>query len=153
MEVNKQLKPTSTALLVLCFSATLAQNNQLRSSGLAGRYTPFKNMSNTWKPVDIKWLNNDLENQFWLLDEPQQKLWNLIKINPEKWSLSPLGDQGGGFYVVAVFGNQVLWFNDIEDGYNISNYNEYGVISDYFSNQNELHHSVNYLYSLLQDGV
>jgi len=36
---NKQLKPTSTALLVLCFSATLAQNNQLRSGGLAGRYT------------------------------------------------------------------------------------------------------------------
>jgi len=35
--LNKQLKPTSTALLVLCFSATLAQNNQLRSGGLAGR--------------------------------------------------------------------------------------------------------------------
>ncbi len=35
---NNQLKPTSTALLVLCFFATLAQNNQLRSGGLAGRY-------------------------------------------------------------------------------------------------------------------
>ncbi|SBS37996.1 hypothetical protein MSP8886_04351 [Marinomonas spartinae] len=34
---NKQLKPTSTALFVLCFSATLAQNKQLRSGGLAGR--------------------------------------------------------------------------------------------------------------------
>lgn len=36
---NKQLNPTSTALFVLCFFATLAQNNQLRSGGLAGRYT------------------------------------------------------------------------------------------------------------------
>ncbi|MCX2833203.1 hypothetical protein, partial [Microbulbifer thermotolerans] len=35
---NNQLNPTSTALLVLCFSATLAQNNQLRFGGLAGRY-------------------------------------------------------------------------------------------------------------------
>ena len=35
---NKQLKPTSTALLVLCFSATLAQKNQRSSGGLAGRY-------------------------------------------------------------------------------------------------------------------
>jgi len=35
---NKRLKPTSTALLVLCFFATLAQNKQLRSGGLAGRY-------------------------------------------------------------------------------------------------------------------
>lgn len=36
--LNKRLKPTSTALLVLCFFATLAQNNQLRSGCLAGRY-------------------------------------------------------------------------------------------------------------------
>lgn len=35
---NKQLNSTSTALLALCFNATLAQNNQLRSGGLAGRY-------------------------------------------------------------------------------------------------------------------
>jgi len=34
---NKQPKPTATPLLVLCFNATLAQNNQLRSGGLAGR--------------------------------------------------------------------------------------------------------------------
>ncbi len=32
---SKQLKPTSIALLVLCFFATLEQNNQLRSSGLS----------------------------------------------------------------------------------------------------------------------
>lgn len=36
-QANKRLNPTSTALLVLCFFATHAQNNQLRSSGLAGR--------------------------------------------------------------------------------------------------------------------
>lgn len=39
-KLNKRLKPTSTALLVLRFNATLAQNNQLRSGGLAGRYVP-----------------------------------------------------------------------------------------------------------------
>lgn len=38
LEHNKQLNPTSTALLALCFNATLAQNNQHRSGGLAGRY-------------------------------------------------------------------------------------------------------------------
>ncbi len=36
---NKQLNTTSTALLRLRLNATLAQTNQLRSSGLAGRYT------------------------------------------------------------------------------------------------------------------
>ena len=34
---NNQLNPTSTALLVLCFSAALAQKNQLRFGVLAGR--------------------------------------------------------------------------------------------------------------------
>lgn len=35
---NKRFKPTSTALFVLCFTATLAQIKQLRSGGLTGRY-------------------------------------------------------------------------------------------------------------------
>ena len=34
---NNQLNLTSTALLVLCFFATLAQNYQLHSGSLAGR--------------------------------------------------------------------------------------------------------------------
>ena len=51
MAVNKQLNPTSTALLILCFTATLAQNNQLRSGGLAGRYVnkvEFKIEEDRW---------------------------------------------------------------------------------------------------------
>jgi hypothetical protein len=42
-QANKRLNPTSTALLVLCLSLTLAQNNQLRSGGLAGRYVNAEN--------------------------------------------------------------------------------------------------------------
>jgi len=110
-------------------------------------------MSQTWSPVEKSWIENDIENQYWLLDEAEQNFWNLIKISPQKWQLSPTGDLGGGFFVVAIFGNQVLYFNDIEDGYNISAFSEFGVISDYFCNQNELHHSINYLYSLVQSGT
>ncbi|WP_199611544.1 hypothetical protein [Flocculibacter collagenilyticus] len=108
---------------------------------------------NNWKQVEKAWIKNDLENQFWLLEEPQQRFWNLIKVVPQKWQLSPTGDLGGGFYVVAIFGNQVLYFNDIEDGYNISEFKEFGVINDYFCNQNELHHSINYLYDLVHNGI
>jgi len=35
--VQKRVRFPSTALFVLCFFATLAQNKQLRSGGLAGR--------------------------------------------------------------------------------------------------------------------
>ena len=43
---NKQLNPTSTALIVLCFTATLAQNNQPSSGPLAERYAVRGNKQN-----------------------------------------------------------------------------------------------------------
>ncbi|BFM13512.1 hypothetical protein R50072_36650 [Simiduia litorea] len=107
-------------------------------------------MTSTWKPVSIDWLKSDIESQLYLLEDGAINLWNLIKIEPVKWSLPPLGDEGGGFYVVAIWGKNVLWYNDIEDGYNISSYKEQGQIDEYYSNQNELHHSINYLYECIE---
>lgn len=107
-------------------------------------------MSDTWKPAEKAWIENDIEGQLWLLEEPKRALWALIKVEPHKWQQSPWGDQGNGFFVVALFGNNVLWYNDIEDGYNISSFTRFGIIDEYFSNQNELHHSINYLYSRLR---
>lgn len=51
---------------------------------------------------------------------------------------SPYGDLGGGFWVVAIIGRFVAWFNDIEDGFNVSRYSKYGVIGEYWCNQDEL---------------
>ncbi len=57
--------------------------------------------------------------------------WDCIKIPPERWRCSPWGDEGGGFWVVAVRGDTVIWFNDIEDGFNTSTFSERGVIAEY----------------------
>jgi len=54
MAYNKQVKPTSTALLILCFSATLAQNNQLRSGGLAGRYERGSKINKTGHVLNLR---------------------------------------------------------------------------------------------------
>lgn len=27
------------------------------------------------------------------------------------------GDEGNGFWVVAIYGKNIIWYNDIEDGY------------------------------------
>ena len=107
-------------------------------------------MNTTWKPVEEAWIKSDIEEQLWLLKDPQKALWEMIKVEPQKWRQLPWGDEGNGFYVVAVFGSQVLWYNDIEDGYNISSFTEFGVIDEYYCNQNELHHSINYVYDKLQ---
>ena len=50
------------------------------------------------------------------------RFWSWVKISPGKWNLLPWGDECSGFWVVAVAGQECVYFNDIEDGFNISQY-------------------------------
>jgi len=68
----------------------------------------------------------------------ERVLWNFIRVAPHKWKLSPWGDQGGGFCVVAIGGETCIYYNDIEDGFNVSQYTRHGEIPNYFCNQDEL---------------
>jgi len=95
-----------------------------------------------WKPISLTDLKNlILKGELELSDE-QLNFWDLIKIEPEKWDEKDYGTEGGGFWVVAVLGRQVIWYNDIEDGFNISRYTKYGRIDEYQCNQVELNWSV-----------
>ena len=79
----------------------------------------------------------------------QARLWDAIRIQPEKWAQDPWGVEGGGFWVVAIIGNTVIWYNDIEEGFNTSNYERYGVINEYWCNQDDLEHVVYRILSLV----
>lgn len=79
-------------------------------------------------------------------------LWNLIRTPPSKWTLHPWGDQGGGFWAVAIVGMQVVWYNDIEDGFNVSRYTSSGVIGGYWCNQDKLQHTMNALLRQIDSG-
>ena len=67
-------------------------------------------------------------------------LFARVAVPPTKWQLSPWGDPGGGFWVVAVLEARVLWYNDIEDGFNVSSFVAPGTIpsEEYWCNQDEL---------------
>lgn len=67
-----------------------------------------------------------------------REFWEQIAIPPEKWGQSPYGERGQGFWVVAIMGRKIIWFNDIEDGWNSSEYTSYGEFSDYWCNQDKL---------------
>lgn len=70
---------------------------------------------------------------------PQQlAFWRRVRTTPEKWSLPPWGDVGGGFWVVALVDDEVIWYNDIEDGFNVSSIEDRGIIGQYWANQDEL---------------
>jgi hypothetical protein len=91
-----------------------------------------------WTPIS----RNKLED--WILRGEQEldmealNLWNLIKVESQKWQEKEYGEMGGGFWVVAIFGKVVIYFNDIEEGFNTSFYDEYGHIKEYWCNQSEL---------------
>ena len=105
-----------------------------------------------WKPISLNELYDqifksevDLNGELW-------NFWQLIKINPAKWSEKEYGDEGGGFWVVAICGTKVIWYNDIEEGFNISDYTTYGQIESYYCNQDELSWAVTRLFDLIKFG-
>ncbi|TDO23773.1 hypothetical protein [Pedobacter duraquae] len=103
-----------------------------------------------WTPISLTELKEWISRGESKLDDEPLNFWNLIKIAPQKWKEKEYGDEGGGFWVVAVFGNTVVFYNDIEDGFNTSPYTAYGQISEYASEQAELDWIVERLYNSLK---
>lgn len=91
-----------------------------------------------WNPISLEKLSEDIQVAVTKMTKPEKRLWDLISIVPTKWIQHPWGDEGGGFWVVALWGNNCLYYNDIEEGYNTSEFKEYGTIEVYRCSQDEL---------------
>ncbi len=98
-----------------------------------------------WSPMTLEKLREEVRLGESQLEPTMARLWNAVRIERVKWKLSPWGDYGGGFWVVGLIGNQVLWYNDIEGGFNWSLYSAPGVIDEYWCNQDGLSHSMHQL--------
>lgn len=96
----------------------------------------------TWKAITEAAIQEEIRQGLDAMTPEQRRLWDSICITPKKWRLSPWGDAGGGFWAVAIAGKKVIWYNDIEDGFNCSPYSEAGVIDEYWCNQDELQWTV-----------
>jgi hypothetical protein len=96
-----------------------------------------------WSPISKSELTQRLTTGLAEVDESVRETWDHIRIEPEKWRCSPWGDEGGGFWVVAVRGDTVIWFNDIEGGFNISRFHTPGTIDEYWCNQSDFSEVLN----------
>ena len=105
-----------------------------------------------WKPIPLEKLYDRMNRGDAAMDHPMRRLWNAIRVEPQKWQLHPWGDQGGGFWVVGVIGRYAVWFNDIEDGFNISLYDVAGTLLEYCCNQDELNHALQSVRWYIDDG-
>lgn len=92
-----------------------------------------------WSPISLSELSTLIEKAELDMAEDLLSLWNLVRTTPQKWTEESYGTEGNGFWVVAISGQRVIWYNDIEEGFNISKYQEYGVIEEYAFEQDELH--------------
>ncbi|MBW3524041.1 hypothetical protein [Chryseobacterium sp. NKUCC03_KSP] len=101
-----------------------------------------------WTPINEEIIKKDVEycNDI-LFNKPScLKFWEYIKITPEKWQENTMGKDGGGFWVIAILGKSVIYYNDIEEGYNLSTFRDYGKIENYNCSQMELHEMIESLF-------
>ena len=105
-----------------------------------------------WKPISEADIWDKLNSSWERMSIPQRNFWETIRIDPEKWQQHPYGDEGGGFWAVGLIGRMVLWYNDIEEGFNRSRYSTYGEIGAYWCNQDELEWVVQHIMHEVEDG-
>ena len=105
-----------------------------------------------WLAIPEATLNELICESVAKMNPTERRLWELVRIKPVKWQLPPWGDLGGGFWVVGIIGTGVLWYNDIEDGFNRSPYTTYGIIGAYLCNQDELDIAIYNLLLQLETG-
>ena len=111
-------------------------------------------MSMSREPISEEMLLAKINEGRRQMNPLERRFWDAICITPEKWSLKPYGDLGGGFWVVAILGSTVVWYNDIEEGFNRSRYVRFGTIpqSEYWCNQDELQWTVRLLMGIVSSG-
>lgn len=66
-----------------------------------------------WEPLSETELWDLINTAYDQMDLSQRRLWEIIRIRPEKWVQHPYGDSGGGFWALAIIGSTVVWYNDI----------------------------------------
>lgn len=105
-----------------------------------------------WSPLSESDLW-DLMNEAWdRMSVEQRRLWEVIRIHPTKWRQQPYGNEGDGFWVVAIIGSTVVWYNDIEEGFNRSAFTEYGTIDSYWCNQDDLEWTIQFVLNEIRTG-
>lgn len=88
-------------------------------------------------------LDRLLEAQLGRCTPEQRTLYSETRIEPARWRQDPWGESHG-FWAVAVSGDRVLWYNEIEEGFNVSSFSVRGEIpqKEYWCNQDALHQAI-----------
>lgn len=95
-----------------------------------------------WKPITLEELSLEISKAESEMNLELFNLWNKVKTTPCKWAEREMGNEGSGFWVIAEYKDLVLYYNDIEDGFNISHFEKHGEIDEYHVEQDELYFAI-----------
>lgn len=91
-----------------------------------------------WTPISLQELNNIIETSVTFMDTEVLSFWNSIKIIPEKRQTSYYS-KDDYFWIVGKTKKHLIYYNDIEEGFNISKNNNSHEIEIVSAEQDELH--------------
>jgi hypothetical protein len=103
-----------------------------------------------WEPITSEELSLVILKGEKEMSSANFQFWNEIKFTPTKWTEHEFGYEGGGFWAVAKYKNFVLYYNDIEEGFNISEFEKDGEIKEYGAEQDELQYALIKLRKLVE---
>lgn len=98
----------------------------------------------SWKPITKEELERELETQCNDLSPEEMGFFSSIKVPLESVEI----DRNGrleNVYVVARQEQSVVFYEDVEEGFEISKLNSQGVIDEYGANQFTIRHVINQL--------
>jgi hypothetical protein len=82
----------------------------------------------------------------------QRKLWDVISFDPEQWThRSPSGNDRR-IWIVALIGRSVISYNDVEAGFDRSNFIHYGEVAELGWGQADLEGAVQDILNELELG-
>jgi hypothetical protein len=85
-------------------------------------------MAGEWQPISEERVWDKINNSSLRMNFQQRRLWDIIKIIPEKWSNEQKHYRHGS-WVVAIMGELVVWYDDIDEEFANSPWSTYSVIS------------------------
>ena len=100
-----------------------------------------------WTPLTETKLLALLDQAEHGMESDVRQAWENIRLpEPELWQQHPWGDEGCGFWVVAVFGRTCVYFNDITSGFCHSSFRDWGYIDTYSQETPKLEQIINNLF-------
>ncbi len=82
------------------------------------------------KPTSEEEMWNKINDSWGRMTFAQRRLWDVMGINPVIWRQHSYGDHSEGFWVVAIAGKTVVWYDHIEGEFIRSKYVNYGEIAE-----------------------